>query len=69
MRIYRRDEYDANLVVGTVERAETQEQKPFHSLSALNSLLSARHTERPADEQRRVRPATADALKVEKKTG
>lgn len=69
VRIYRRAADDPDGVVGTVERAETQEQQHFHSLSALKRLLCGPHTDQSGDGKREFYHGTPGKFRIEKKTG
>lgn len=70
VRIYRRVDGDPDHVIGMVERAETQEQRPFHSLSALKRLLSDPDTDTSGDGKRRlVRVAAEDRPDIKTRTG
>jgi hypothetical protein len=52
IRIYRRVENDARLLVGTVEEVETQEKRAFSSLQDLWSILNQPKKHLAKDEHR-----------------
>jgi hypothetical protein len=69
VRIYRREADDPDKVVGTVERAETQEKKPFHGLPALSRMLSSPDAQGSGDGNRRLDSLADTSHGVETKTG